>query len=171
MKQLLSFKTLFAMSIAIVILSGCVSSTMIKSIPSGAKVYINGEPVGKTPYLHVDTRVSFTTLNIDIIKEGYEPIYTKIRRDGEFNVGTFVGGFFIWPIWLWTMDYQNSHTYELVPSALLNNNNQNELPIENNISPLRPKVDRLKELKQLLDEKVITENDYNTQKQKILDEK
>lgn len=170
MKKPSSFKVIFALLAAIVILSGCASSTMIKSIPSGAKVFINGEPVGTTPYLHVDTHVTGMLINVDIIKEGYEPIYTSIRRIEEFNVGNFIGGFFIMPIWLWTMDYQPTHTYELVPTALLNNS-QSEPATENSMSPLRPKIDRLKELKQLLDEKVITENDYETQKQKILDEK
>lgn len=170
MKHFFSFKTIFAMIIAIVILSGCASSTMINSIPSGAKVFINGEPVGRTPYLHVDTRVSGMLLNVDIIKEGYEPIYTTIRRCEEFNVGNFIGGFFIWPIWLWTMDYQPTHTFELVPTALLNMP-QNEPILENNLSPLKPRLERLKELKQMYDEKLITEKEYENEKRKILDEK
>jgi hypothetical protein len=44
-------------------------------------------------------------------------------------------------------------------------------PINNNIvSPLRPKAERLKELKQLYDDKLITEKDFESQKQKILEE-
>jgi len=170
MKHFYSYKTIFAMIIAIVILSGCASSTMIKSNPTGAQVFINGEPVGRTPYLHVDTRVSGMLLNVDIIKEGYEPIYTTIRRSEEFNVGNFIGGFFIWPIWLWTMDYQPTHTYELIPKAL-QNGPQNESELENNLSPLKPKHERLKELKQMYDEKLITEKEFENEKQKILEEK
>jgi uncharacterized lipoprotein YajG len=33
-----------------ILLSGCVSTTMIQSNPSNAKLYLNGEPVGRTPY-------------------------------------------------------------------------------------------------------------------------
>lgn len=106
--------------IAIIFLSGCASSTMINSIPSGAKVFINGQVVGTTPYLYQDTKVLGSVVNVDLVKEGYEPLYTSFRRTEEFNIGTFIGGCFIWPFWLWTMDYNPTHTYELVPTSLLN---------------------------------------------------
>lgn len=154
--------------IAIVVLfSGCASSTMIKSVPSGAKVYINGEPVGTTPYLYTDTKIIFSPINVDIIKEGYKPVYETFRRDEEFNPGTFVGGIFVWPLWLWTLDYKSTHTYELVPVS------GTEVPeatqeIQYSTSA---KVEKLKELKQMLDEKLITQADYDKAKQKILEEK
>ncbi len=31
--------------------TSCASTTMIHSIPSGAKLYVDGEPVGSTPYV------------------------------------------------------------------------------------------------------------------------
>jgi len=156
---------------SVLLMSGCSSSTMIRSNPSGAKVFINGEQVGRTPYLHVDNRISFMSFNVDIIKEGYEPIYTSIYRDGEFNVGNFVGGLFVWPILLWTMDYTPTHTYDLRPISNNDLSQPSNDPINNNIvSPLRPKAERLKELKQLYDDKLITEKDFESKKQKILEE-
>jgi hypothetical protein len=65
------------------------------------------------------------------------------------------------------MKYKPTHTYDLTPingTELLNNrsNSQN--------GQVKSKVDRLRELKQLLDEKVITQEEYDTEKKKILEE-
>lgn len=153
--------------VLIIILSGCASSTMIKSVPSDADVFINGEWVGKTPYLYTDTKVSFSLVMVDIIKEGYEPINTTFRRDEEFNPGTFIGGFFIWPIWLWTLDYKPSRTYQLTP---LKNRNSSETVTEMQYLSTS-KLEKLREIKKMLDEKLITEEEYQKQKAKILEEK
>ncbi len=157
-----------SISIALIIfLSACASSTMIKSVPSDADVYINGEWVGKTPYLYTDTKVSFSMVMVDIVKEGYEPIYTMFRRDEEFNPGTFIGGFFIWPIWLWTLDYKPTRTYYLTP---LNNTKSGDSVTEMQYLSTS-KLEKLREIKKMLDEKLITEDEYQKQKAKILEEK
>lgn len=91
-------KTSFLLKSAVVLLAatllfaGCASSTMINSTPSGAKVVINGEAVGVTPYLYTDTKIVGSLVTLDLTLEGYEPIYTSFRRSEEFNVGTFIGG-------------------------------------------------------------------------------
>ena len=163
-------KTSFLLKSAVVLLAatllfaGCASSTMINSTPSGAKVVINGEAVGVTPYLYTDTKIVGSLVTLDLTLEGYEPIYTSFRRSEEFNVGTFIGGCFVWPFWLWTMDYKAKHNYELVPLSI---NQSAELPvIQSNTS----RIERLKELKQMLDEKLINQEEFEKQKKKILDE-
>jgi hypothetical protein len=166
MKSSFTSRTAILLFAVLLILSGCASSTMIKSVPSEADVYINGELVGKTPYLYTDTRVSFSPVMIDIVKEGYKPLYTSFRRDEEFNPGTFVGGFFIWPIWLWTLDYKPSRTYNLIP---LVNSTSGDTVTE--IEYSGTKLEKLRELKKMLDEKLITEDEYQKQKAKILEEK
>lgn len=165
MKRTFITKTSILIAV-LIILSGCASSTMIKSVPSEADVYINGELVGKTPYLYTDTKVSFSPVMVDIVKEGYEPIYTSFRRDEEFNPGTFVGGFFIWPIWLWTLDYKSARTYNLTP-MIKGTSGDTVTEIEYSGT----KLEKLRELKKMLDEKLITEDEYQKQKAKILDEK
>lgn len=167
MKKSIHFLSTSIMIAVIVLLSGCASSTMIKSVPSGAKVYINGEPVGVTPYLYTDTKIIFSPINVDIIKDGYKPIYETFRRDEEFNAGTFIGGIFVWPLWLWTLDYKSTHTYEMVPvSETTTTEATQEIQYSGS-----GRIERLKELKQMFDEKLITEKDYEKAKQKILDEK
>ncbi len=95
--------------------SGCTASTVIKSSPSGAKVFLNGEPVGKTPYTMTDTKIVFTSTAVRLEKAGYEPINTVITRSEEFDVLPFCGGFFtIIPVtWLWSFKYRPEHVYEL----------------------------------------------------------
>ena len=167
MKKSILFLSTSIMIAVVVFLSGCASSTMIKSIPSGAKVYINGEPVGVTPYLYTDTKVIFSPVNVDIIKEGYKPVYETFHRDEEFNAGTFIGGIFVWPLWLWTLDYKSTHTFELVPvSEVVENEATREIQYTGS-----NRIEKLKELKQMYDEKLITEEDYKNAKQKILEEK
>lgn len=160
-----------------VLFASCASSTLIQSYPSGAKVYINGEQVGATPYWYSDTKIIGSVTNIDLIKEGYEPLYTSIERNEQVDVGAVIGGFCLWFPFLWTMQYKATHNYELVPlmQQFLPSTLEvvapqpTEQPIQ--IQPVSSKAQRLKELKQLLEEKLITKEDFEKQKQKILDEK
>lgn len=168
MKKVFLLKSV-AIALAVAVLfSGCASSTMINSSPAGAKVYINGESVGTTPYLYTDTKVLGSVINIDLVKEGYEPLYTSFTRSEQVNAGAIVGGlFFLFPF-LWTMEYKPTHNYELVPLAATNQDTQVQ---SEQTQPALSKVQRLKELKQMLDENLITQDEFNKAKQKILDEK
>ncbi len=166
MKRKFSPHTFFMLLIVLVLFAGCASSTMIKSVPSGADVLINGDKVGITPYLYTDTRVSFSPINVEIVKEGYETLYVTIRRDEEFNVGTFIGGCFIPPLWLWTLDYKPTRSYTLQPMLnVLSEDSVQEIKFNGTT-----KLEKLRELKQMLDEKLITEKEYEKLKAKILEE-
>lgn len=170
-----------------VLLASCASTTLIQSYPSGAKVYIDNQPVGTTPYWYSDTKIMGSVTNIDLVKEGYEPYYTSLSRTEDVNIGAIIGGFVCWVPFLWTMQYKPSHNYELVPLTPQPQNPepqpepqveiQKKIEIQTPPTPqLEPKVvsaklQRLRELKQMLDEKIITAQDFEKQKQKILDEK
>lgn len=176
MKIKFFFRITALLFLASVLFTGCVSSTLIQSYPSGAKVYIDGEPAGVTPYWHTDTKITGSVTNIDLVKDGYEPLYTSFSRTEQVSTGAIIGGIFCWPIFLWTMEYKPTHSYELL--ALDNQSRVDSTQIGNMQTieqiTLKPapttKVERLRELKQLLDEKVITKEDFEKQKQKILDE-
>lgn len=177
MKKKFTFKLTAVLFTLIILFSGCASSTLIQSHPTGAKVYINGEPVGNTPYLYSDTKILGSVTNVDLIKEGYEPLYTSIERNEQVDVGAIVGGFFFGFPFLWTLQYNPTHNYELIPLEQSQDNYSDVLSPEDNATTptsipqaVSPKVQRLRELKQLLDEDVITTEDYEKQKQKILDE-
>jgi hypothetical protein len=113
--QTLFSKAIMVFMAAAIFLSSCSSSTLIQTVPSNARVTIDGERVGTTPYTHTDTKIIFSNTTIVLEKEGYEPFATTITRNEEPNVGAIIGGIFIWPIWLWALDYKASRTYELRP--------------------------------------------------------
>jgi len=75
------------------------------------------------------------------------------------------------------MEYKPTHNYELTPLKFQSNVDSTQLgnlqTTEQQVSgqAISPKIQRLKKLKELLDEKVITNEDFEKQKQKILDEK
>jgi hypothetical protein len=148
----------------LILFSGCVSSTLIQSNPSGAKIYMDEEPVGTTPYSHSDTRITGYTTEIKIVKEGYDTLITYMSRDEQFDAGAIVGGCFLIFPFLWTMKYKPVHSYELVPKKDI------DMPSIQQTNPAS-KANRLRELKSLLDDKIITEEEFEKEKKKILDEK
>lgn len=105
-----------ALLVAVAVLfASCSSNTLIQSDPSGAKVYMNGEYKGVTPYSYSDTKIVGSTTEVRLEKEGYEPLYTMLSRNESADVGAIIGGiFFLFPF-LWTMKYNPVHTYELRP--------------------------------------------------------
>jgi hypothetical protein len=140
---------------------------MIQSNPSGAKVYLNGEPVGTTPYTHQDTKIVGSTTIVKLEKEGYEPLNTFFSRNEEADIGAIIGGIFVWVPFLWTMKYKPTHTYELTPDS---GDKQPKTKTNLQQNQAESKAGKLRELKQLLDEKVITQDEYEKEKKKILEE-
>ena len=156
-----------------ILFAGCASSTMIQSVPTGAKVYLNGEYTGKTPYLHSDTKIVGTVTDLKLEKEGYKPLLTSFSRNEEVDAGAIVGGVLVLIPFLWTMKYKPTHSYELVPlsgTAPEANASQEQLQTPPQQVNEKPAADRLRKLKELLDEKVISKEDYEKEKQKILNE-
>jgi hypothetical protein len=98
-----------------ILLTGCASTTMIQSNPSGAKVYLNGEPVGVTPYEHRDRKIVGTKTIVKLEKEGYESFNTYFHRAEKVDVGALIGGIFVDFPFLWIMKYKPTHAYELKP--------------------------------------------------------
>lgn len=113
--QTMTFRAISLLLAVSFLLSGCASTTMIHSNPDGAKVYLNEELVGSTPYLHSDTRIVGSTIRVRLEKEGYESLHSSFSRNEEVDAGAIIGGIFIGIPFLWTMKYKPAHTYELVP--------------------------------------------------------
>ena len=160
-------KTISLILAGSILLISCSSTTMIQSNPSGAKVYLNGEPVGTTPYTHQDTKIVGSLTTVKLEKEGFDPLNTSFSRDEVVDIGAIIGGVFVFVPFLWTMKYKPSHTYELTPSSVYEQTlikpNQQQIQTKS-------KADRLRELKELLDEKVVTQKEYENEKKKILEE-
>ena len=131
---------------------------------------MDGEPVGTTPYDHTDTKIVGSVTTVRLEKEGYETLNTSFARNEEADVGAIIGGIFILVPFLWTMRYKPSHMYELTPLS-----ENPESPAftdkESDYSRVKSKADALREIKQLLDEEIITPEEYEAEKKKILDQK
>ncbi len=160
MKKTIKSKVIAILLIGIVLFGSCASTTVINSYPSGAKVYLNGEPVGKTPYSHTDTQIIGTYTNVKLVKDGYAPLFTSFSRSEQANVGAIIGGLFVWVPFLWAMDYKPTHTYELIPI----DKSETKKSIES-------KEAKLRKLRKLFEENLISEDEYNIEKQKILNNK
>src|SRR5512133_1071067 len=108
-----TFKLLSAVVLASFV-SGCASSTVIRSNPTGAAVYLNGEKVGTTPYTMTDTKIIGTSTTVRLVKAGCEDFNTVIARTEDLDPAPVILGFClgIWP-WLWAMKYKPEHNYEL----------------------------------------------------------
>lgn len=158
--------------LVILFFASCASSTLIQTYPSGAKVYINGVQSGRTPYWHTDTNIIGSVTDIDLVKEGYEPLYTSISRDEQVDVGAIIGGFCFGVPFLWSLRYYPTHSYELVPLSQNSKNNEIESTDSDEVKlqMSSTKIQRLKELKQMLDDNLINKEDFEKQKQRILNE-
>jgi hypothetical protein len=102
--------------IAVLLFSSCVSTTVIQSYPSDAKLYINGEYMGTTPVTYSDKKIVGSTNLVTLEKEGYNPLNTAFSRDEELDVGALVGGIFVLVPFLWIMKYKPTRNFELKPS-------------------------------------------------------
>ncbi len=152
-----------------ILFSGCASTTLIQSLPGEAKIYIDGQPVGKTPYTHTDTKILGSTTMVKLEKEGYEDLNTSFSRTEQVDVGAIIGGLFFWIPFLWTMKYNPMHTYELMPSSKHEQSVVKTAPTQDTQSA--SKIEMLRELKQLLDEDIITQEEFEKEKTKILETK
>ena len=76
----------------IIALSACSSSTLIETIPPGAKVFMNGEYVGDTPYQHSDKKIVLSKTIMELEKPGFQPRRVILSKDEEPNIGAILGG-------------------------------------------------------------------------------
>lgn len=155
------FQRITALILLAALLSSCASTTLIQTIPSGAKLYVDGSQVGPTPYSLRDSKITGASTTIRLEAEGYEPLNTVITKDEEVNVGAIVGGVFFLVPFLWTMQYKPVRTYEL-------HSVKTDVSTPANNLQSTALADKLRELKKLLDEGVITQDEFEKAKAKVL---
>jgi tetratricopeptide (TPR) repeat protein len=95
-------------------LGACSSSTVIRSNPPGAKVYLDGEYAGQTPLEISDRKVSLSTTSVRLEMDGYAPTDYILQKNESLDLFAAVGTiFFLIPI-LWILDYDDEHHYTLL---------------------------------------------------------
>ena len=118
---------------------------------------------------HTDTKIVGTTTFVRLEKEGYEPLNSSFSRDEQADAGAIIGGIFLLFPFLWTMKYDPSRTYELAFAGGSQQPSIAPMPLANDLTPASPKATRLRDVKKLLDEGILTKEEYEKEKKKILD--
>ena len=98
-------------------LAACSSSTVIRSNPPGARVFIDGMYVGQTPYVMSDTKIVGSSTSVRLEYPGLPPVATTIQRTEEFDATACIGGVFFLVPFLWIAGYRPEHFYELAAMA------------------------------------------------------
>ena len=109
------FRNFALLVVGLITLASCTSTTIINSVPQGAAVYIGQERVGTTPFTYSDTKIVSSKTPMVLKLNGYEDCHILLVRNERADGGAIVGGYFFGVPFLWTMQYNPSHTYELVP--------------------------------------------------------
>jgi len=112
MKSILS-KSIVLLLLITITFTSCSSVTRINSVPQGAKVYVNEEYKGITPFDYSDTKIIYSTSRVKLVKEGYRDFSTTITRDEELQPCACLGGFILILPFLWVMGYNSERTYEM----------------------------------------------------------
>lgn len=113
---------LLSVLLLVVLSTGCASTTVIRSDPSGARVKSRaGELLGRTPYEYSDSATANHRESFVLELEGYSPEYITIRKDqwdGARTAGGIIGGLIFFPVFatlFWAADYKDGYTVELRP--------------------------------------------------------
>jgi hypothetical protein len=105
-------KRLIALTAVLFSLSGCASTTLIKSNPLGAKLQVDGRFVGETPHFYTDRAVAGTAKRVTLKKEGYGDFDGSIRRE-KLSVPALIGGIFLIVPFVWILEYPSQYVFEM----------------------------------------------------------
>ena len=155
----------------VIFLLSCASSTTIKTQPSGVKVYEGEALKGVTPYMHWDRAVGGSR-TFTLKKEGYKDKTITVTKS-EFNpIRLIAPPILAWP---WLYGYPYEHYFEL--EEVIQNNapssTKPNIPAASNLgtqpsSSDSKYVQKLRELKKLKDEGLLTDKEYEGKKAAIL---
>lgn len=106
-------KRLILLFMSALILFGCASSTVIKTIPNGVKIKQGSEMKGVTPYDYWDRSPSFAIQKFTLQKDGYKDKEITITKDSFYVSRIFFPPVLAWP---WMFGYQDSYFFELEKS-------------------------------------------------------
>ncbi len=100
----------FSTIIALLVIAGCASSTEFRTIPSGAKVWVDGELYGISPVSYYDRYPAGASVKVNFTKKGYEDREVEITKNC-----LYVHRIFWFPVlsWPWITGYRDQYTFEL----------------------------------------------------------
>ena len=98
--------------VALLLLASCSSTTLITTNDKDAKIYIDGQFVGKGQYTLTDSKMVGSTSSILLKKEGCEDVPYSISKNEEFDAGACAGGVFVLVPFLWIQKYKALHNFD-----------------------------------------------------------
>lgn len=156
MNRLRSFVCLLLVA---AILNGCTQAIVFRSDPPGARVSLNGDFIGITPSRYeIPERPLPEVLNYRVERGGYLPQEGQIRP--VFGVGRLFGAIFTLGI---VYVFRNPYLYKAHYDFALSPVGDRDVQAE----PLRVE-ERLRRLKDLFDQGLISEQEYQQQRAAIL---
>ena len=99
-------------TLSLLMLSACSSTTTIRSSDPDARIYVNGEYVGTGHAHYTDRKVAFSNNQVTLKKEGCAPNNFSFRRNEDPDGGAIVGGILVGVPFLWVTEYKDQHAYE-----------------------------------------------------------
>ncbi len=105
-------KRLIALSTVFFLFFGCASTTLIKSDLPGARLQVDGQSVGETPYFYTDKAIAGAVKTVTLRKEGYKDINGLIRRE-KLSVPALIGGIFLIVPFVWILEYPSEYNFEM----------------------------------------------------------
>ncbi len=97
---------------ALVFLASCSSTTLVTVNDKDAKIYIDGQYMGKGQYTHSDSKIVGSTTTVTLKKEGCQDQTYMFSKNEEFDAGACAGGVFFLVPFLWIQRYRPVHNYE-----------------------------------------------------------
>ena len=107
-------KTVCALSLVAFLVAGCASATRINSVPPGARVFVDGQYLGRAPVTHEDSGPLWTAKPVTLKLDGYRDQTGMIRKE-ELQVGPLIGGALVLVPFLWLTGYPDEYTFQLEP--------------------------------------------------------
>src|SRR5688572_12404494 len=95
MNRSLAVRIVASVTVSLTLLGACSSTTVIRSNPPGARVFLDEQPVGVTPYAMSDTKIVGSTTRVRLEYPGLKPHHAIIQRNEKFEVLACVGGVFL----------------------------------------------------------------------------
>lgn len=162
----------FMIVLSVFFLFGCASSTYIKTMPSGAKVYEGDALKGFTPYMHWDREMGQHSRTLILHKEGYKDKTVTIQKTDFNPIKLIAPPILAWP---WIFDYPYEYIFELEKSEKTTTETVQSIPATSDLG-IQPKSSepsehsqKLRKLKNLKDEGFLTEKEYEQKRKAIID--
>ena len=108
----LPMKKLISLTIASLFLFGC-ATTVIKTKPSGAKVYMDGKLLGETPCTYSNAGAVGSSKIVTLKMEGYKDNVGQIKKDHPSWPKIIAGAVVAWPLLIWAADFPPEYTFEM----------------------------------------------------------